>query len=128
MSLLGWILGWAAAHPVHPLDPPLGPAIIVRQKGRNLNSAKPKARFGGTFPNQKSTQNRRQSSQGTQILKPCSCSPTNRSTGIEAEQARRNLSAVVAVSARIHRSAENPGISCINFTLDRRGVSDTLRC
>ena len=23
MSLLGWILGWAAAHPVHPLDPPL---------------------------------------------------------------------------------------------------------
>ena len=23
MILLGWILGWAAAHPVHPLDTPL---------------------------------------------------------------------------------------------------------
>ena len=23
MSLLGWILGWVAAHPVHPLDTPL---------------------------------------------------------------------------------------------------------
>ena len=49
--------------------------------------------------------------QGRQILKPCS--PTNsrihcsRRTGIEAEETHRNLLAVVAVSARIHRSAES---------------------